>query len=139
MNDDNNNITKFKRSTISKATAILTESGKKFSELMILTPAVSIDQSYDISDMMYNDIEKDSIGLPYNYLARDIYSNKSKLVQWCTIMYAAMKCFKCNEQPSSMKKNNVDLMYDNCIYTYEITDHKSVSNVNRNCNITYQL
>lgn len=126
------------RSTMSKATAILTESGKKFSELLIITPAVSIDESYQ-NDIKYNNTDQNSISSTANLLSNNFNDRRSNRWRWCTLICAAVRCFR-NNQANTLN-DNIEISKCNFIHTYDITDRSSnyLNNSDSNSNITYQL
>lgn len=129
------------RSTMSKATAILTESGKKFSELLIITPAVSIDESYQ-NDIKYNNnttTDQNSNSSTANLLSNNFDTRRSNRWRWCTFICAAVRCFR-NNQTNTLN-DNIDVSKCNFIHTYDITDRSSnyLNNSDNNSNVTYQL
>lgn len=131
---------------MAKATAI-TESGKKFSELLILTPAVSIDHSYQQNDTVrksyHTDIQSDEDGSMTNLLPN---ANPVRRWRWCTLICAAVKCFKnnhANNLNNNVDKSNNDreLSKRSFLHTYDITEksNRYSNRSDKNSNITYQL
>lgn len=128
------------RPTMSKATAILTESGKKFSELLIITPAVSIDESYQNDTKYYNNNnDQNSNSSRINLFSHHSTNRRPNRWRWCTFICAAVRCFR-NNQTTTLNENT-DISKCNFLHTYDITD-KSTNYLDKrdsNANITYQL
>lgn len=151
-----------------KATAI-TESGRKF-DLLIITPAVTIDHSYQNESVLFNCHYDDrassssSNGNSTTNLLAASTSQKTPRWRWCTLICAAVKCFKQHGNGNGFVQHNGGGGSSNTaaittrehinrgfLHTYNITDVRSATtpcgskdnslnnNNNNNNTIMYQL
>lgn len=124
-----------------KATA-LTESGKKF-DLLIITPAVSIDryQSNDSSLFNYSYDDRASSNSNGNSTTNLLSTAPSSRPswRWCTLICAAVKCFKQHNGNNSLEHR--EQINQGFLHTYNIADVRTRrTSSDKNMNIVqYQL
>lgn len=137
------------RNSVSRSSATtITISGKKKSQLLIITPVVSIDrahyQNIDDENKNNSDVNQQFFTNSNN----EQLTKSSTIGHWCSIICTAVKCFR-NRSNQCYHNKNHKSNQNSSLFNHKYLDYSSSYNLcdnrqlnksnNNNLNITYKL